>query len=339
MPYFKKAERKEVPLRISIAGRSGSGKTYSSLLMAKGLTGGDMTKVFVIDTEGGRASRYASDSVVGGFMVMDLNPPFTIEKFDDAIMAANNEGASCIVVDSFSMEWTACLDQAAAIMAGNEKKSMVAWAKIKPKHRALINKTAYLNAHIIFTLRAGVKAEITEETQPNGYVKQVIKPSDLPEPSQEKEFIYEMDFSVTLLKNDDGTHTAIYTKINKDLLPIVNNNTLINVQMGADLNEWNKTGVALTKEEKQQRLEKLRQDFNKPFQEWDALMWGKWNEKIRTSIGACIDMDCLDKIKENIKQKMEFIKQQEQFIDNANDIESAMMMKIQILMENENDTE
>jgi hypothetical protein len=50
-------------------------------------------------------------------------------------------------------------------------------------------------------------------------------------------------------------------------------------------------------------------------------------------------MDCLDKIKENIKQKMEFIKQQEQFIDNANDIESAMMMKIQILMENENDTE
>lgn len=44
------AQRKRLKARIGISGTSGSGKTYSALLLAYGITG-DYKKICVIDTE------------------------------------------------------------------------------------------------------------------------------------------------------------------------------------------------------------------------------------------------------------------------------------------------
>ena len=52
---FKKATKKSAKLRAGIYGTSGSGKTYTSLLIAKGMGG----KVAFIDTEHGSASKYS----------------------------------------------------------------------------------------------------------------------------------------------------------------------------------------------------------------------------------------------------------------------------------------
>lgn len=46
---FRKAQRKQAKLRLAITGPAGSGKTYSSLLLAFGLGG----KIAMIDTENG----------------------------------------------------------------------------------------------------------------------------------------------------------------------------------------------------------------------------------------------------------------------------------------------
>ncbi|GAB6182807.1 hypothetical protein [Thermodesulfovibrio hydrogeniphilus] len=46
---FRKAQRKRAKLRLAIAGLKGSGKTYSALLIARGIGG----KTVLIDTEHG----------------------------------------------------------------------------------------------------------------------------------------------------------------------------------------------------------------------------------------------------------------------------------------------
>ena len=52
---FKKAERKRSYVKIALCGVSGSGKTYSALLMAQGLG----EKIAMIDTENGSGELYS----------------------------------------------------------------------------------------------------------------------------------------------------------------------------------------------------------------------------------------------------------------------------------------
>ena len=47
---IRKAERQQAIIKMAIQGPAGSGKTYSSLLLAKGLIG-NLEKTCVIDTE------------------------------------------------------------------------------------------------------------------------------------------------------------------------------------------------------------------------------------------------------------------------------------------------
>ena len=51
MVEVTRATREKSKLRIALAGVSGGGKTLGALLLASGLTGGDFSKVCLIDTE------------------------------------------------------------------------------------------------------------------------------------------------------------------------------------------------------------------------------------------------------------------------------------------------
>ncbi|HHR6639981.1 TPA: AAA family ATPase, partial [Providencia alcalifaciens] len=89
---FAKALRKKAKLRLALTGPSGSGKTYGALEIAKGLGG----KTAVIDTEKGSASLY-SDRF--NFDVLELDPPFTPERFIEAIGAAQEAGYDNLIID------------------------------------------------------------------------------------------------------------------------------------------------------------------------------------------------------------------------------------------------
>lgn len=78
---LQKATRKKSKLRLNISGPSGAGKTYSALLLAKGLIG-NWEKIAVIDTENGSASLYEH---LGPFNTIDLQAPFTPERYIQAI--------------------------------------------------------------------------------------------------------------------------------------------------------------------------------------------------------------------------------------------------------------
>ena len=68
-------------MRLALQGASGSGKTYSSLLIAHGMTS-DWSKIAVIDTENGSADLYAH---LGAYNVLSLSEPYNPEKYIDAI--------------------------------------------------------------------------------------------------------------------------------------------------------------------------------------------------------------------------------------------------------------
>ncbi len=143
---LRQSERKKAKIKLALQGPAGSGKTYSSLLLAKGITGGDLSKVAIIDSENGSADLYAH---LGSYNVLTLSPPFTPENYIKAIDVCANAGMEVIIMDSISQAWDELLDFHSKL-AGN---SFTNWAKITPRHKAFVDKILQTNAHIIATMR------------------------------------------------------------------------------------------------------------------------------------------------------------------------------------------
>lgn len=145
---LRKAERQKAKMKMAIQGPSGSGKTYSALLLAFGLCG-DWSKVAVIDTENNSADLY---SHLGDFQVVELNKPFSPERYVQAIGACEKASIEVIIIDSLSHEWEAegGILETHSKMSGN---SFTNWAKITPAHNSLMRKLLGVNAHVIGTYR------------------------------------------------------------------------------------------------------------------------------------------------------------------------------------------
>ena len=92
-------------MRLALAGASGSGKTYSSLLIAYGMTG-DWSKIAVIDSENCSADLYAH---LGGYQVLTLEN-YAPETYIEAIGICEQAGAEVIIIDSISHCWDYLLD-------------------------------------------------------------------------------------------------------------------------------------------------------------------------------------------------------------------------------------
>lgn len=143
---LRKTERKKAKIKMALQGASGSGKTYSSLLLAKGLCNGNLDKVAVLDTENGSADLYAH---LGNYNVLSLVPPYTPEQYIQALNICEQAGIEVIILDSITHAWEELL-QIHSELPGN---SFTNWAKITPRYRALVDKILQINAHVIATMR------------------------------------------------------------------------------------------------------------------------------------------------------------------------------------------
>jgi archaellum biogenesis ATPase FlaH len=155
---LRKSNRSQAKIRIALQGASGSGKTYSSLLLGYGLCQ-NWDKIAVIDTENQSADLY---SHLGQYQVLPLHAPFSPERYIEAIQTCEASGMEVIIIDSLSHEWEGeggILD-IHGNMAGN---SFTNWAKITPRHNALVQKILHSNAHIIVTVRSKQDYVITEK--------------------------------------------------------------------------------------------------------------------------------------------------------------------------------
>jgi AAA domain len=139
-------ERKKAKIKMALQGSSGSGKTFSSILLAKGLTDGDFSKVVLIDSEWGSGNLYAH---LGNFNVVTLEPPYTPEKYIKAIDICLDAKMEVIILDGISKIWQYLLEFHASLK-GN---SFVNWQRVNLKQNAFIDKILQSHVHIIATMR------------------------------------------------------------------------------------------------------------------------------------------------------------------------------------------
>lgn len=202
---LKKAQRKQVKLRLNLSAPSGAGKTYSALLLAKGLVG-SWEKIAVIDTENGSASLYDH---LGDFNVIDLQPPFSPERYMEAINACIAAGIECIIIDSSSHEWSGaggCLEINEKLAAAKYKgNTWSAWSETTPRHDKFVNHVLHCDAHVITCTRSKMETVMGDDRK----VKKVGM-KDM----QRDGWEYELTVSLSI---DRDTHMAIASKDRTEL--------------------------------------------------------------------------------------------------------------------------
>lgn len=249
---FEIAQRRAQPVILSLAGRSGSGKTYSALLLAQGLVG-EGGKIAVIDTERGRASMYADDPRVGKYFAEELHPPFTPQRFIDKLKQAQDFGADCVILDSVSHEWSGIggvleqVDQ--MIESKGQGYRMPAWGKMKPAHNQFVNNLTMMPCHVICCVRA--KKKLVEQIGPNGKKEWVELPDLVAE--QQENFVYEMTAAALI----DDEHNAKWTKVPEPLKGVLSPG-VITIEQGKAIRDWVGGGATYDKEINA-HLGKLRQ--------------------------------------------------------------------------------
>ena len=166
---FRKAQRTKAKLRLAITGPAGSGKTYSALLLAFGIGG----KIALIDTENGSGDLYAN---LGDYDICNLNAPYTVEKYLNAIHEAENEGYDVIIIDSLSHAWNGeggLLDRQSRLAETSRANSYTAWRQITPLHNKLINAMLTSPVHIIATMRSKTEYIQIENERGKNEIKKV----------------------------------------------------------------------------------------------------------------------------------------------------------------------
>lgn len=227
-----KATRQKVKLRLGLSAVSGGGKTYSALVLAKGLCG-DWTKIAVIDTENDSASLY---SHLGDFNTISLRPPFSPERYIEAIRACENAGMEVIIVDSIAHEWEGeggVIDLVDKIGGGFSG----AWKVLSPRHEKFKQAILQSTCHVITTVRRKQEYALVDETNKQG--RTVSKPVKM----GMKEITREgWEYEVTLNLEIDIKHQASSTKDRTGLFE-GKDPFIITEETGKQIKEWCETGI------------------------------------------------------------------------------------------------
>lgn len=231
---IKRAARTGVKMLVGFYSESGCGKTYSALLLARGLAG-QKGIVTMIDTESGRGSLYADDAAIGGYQVLELDQPFSPARYIEAIDAAEEAGATVIIIDSMSHEWEGI--GGVIDMAGENEarggKNLNNWNKPKMEHAKMLGRILRSKCHVICCIRAKYKTR--QKNDPTTGKKIVVK-DEVTSPIQAEDFIFEMIVHAEILPS----HKAVITKAHGDLFALLpkTQEEMFTVQHGANLAKW-----------------------------------------------------------------------------------------------------
>lgn len=174
---FKKAELFLTNPTIALTGPTGSGKTFSALRLASGIAKAMDGRFAVIDAENGSASLY---SRLFDFDTLNLTPPFTTDKYIEAIKIAEKCGYVALVCDSITHAWAGeggLLEQKAQLDARPGSNHWTNWGPIKAKDQKFRN--AYLHSTIPFfiaTMRSKMEYAQTENNGKKKVEKQGMAP-------------------------------------------------------------------------------------------------------------------------------------------------------------------
>lgn len=282
---IKPATRQGIKPLIGMYGRSGSGKTMSALYLARGLVG-SKGRVCLVDSESGRGSIFA-DIIPGGYSVVEIDPPFFPERYQEAIDLAVSQ-ADCVVVDSMSHEHNGeggVLDMQEAEldrMAGKdnwekrEKCKMASWIKPKMEHKKFIQHLLRLPCGLICCLRGEEKTHMIKEDGKNKVITDQYS-----SPLFDQRFLFELLINFETIAKDGKGGYVIPRKITHPsvaaLLP--GENEQISIKTGEALAAWCKapggapaskpaTDIAAVKRELWELTKEKHRGDKKVLQQW-----------------------------------------------------------------------
>jgi hypothetical protein len=181
---FSPATKEQAKARIALTGPTGSGKTYTALVIGTALA----KRVTLIDTEHGSASKYADEFTFDTLQLAMFEPTLLV----DALAMAAHDGYDVVIVDSLSHFWSGAggmleqVDNAAKRSgAGN---TFAGWREARPMERAMIEALLAYPGHVIVTMRT--KTEYVVETDDRG--RKVPRKVGL-KPEQREGIEYEFD--------------------------------------------------------------------------------------------------------------------------------------------------
>ncbi len=246
------AKREQAPITCAFIGQSGSGKTYSALLFARGLVGKD-GKIVVIDTEGKRALIYADDPGIGSFNHIDFGIPYSSDRYKEAVMTSVMANADAIIIDSVShshegeggMIDFAEKEEIRLRKVGTGKGAHISkWIKPKMSHNRFVRYAVGCPAHVIFCVREKCLADLSDDAKYKKPEEKVIYA-----PVCEKNFIFEMTIAVRL---EPVTHKATFIKVPKPFESHIEDGAVLTVDHGRKLLETAMTGEEFDKEKEKQ---------------------------------------------------------------------------------------
>lgn len=252
---FRPAKREGTFLLIGVGGPTGSGKTYSAMQLAKGLSNG---KPFaVIDTEALRALHYAPVDPANpqpgefNFEHLDFKPPFSPSRYTEAIVAAEKAGYGVIVVDSMSHEHAGdgglldmheqkVNDMAKGDHSKRDKMNQAAWAYVKREHKKMVSRLLQLRCHLILCFRAEEKIE--QFRNPQGRIE--FRPKETLTSYQgwnficEKQLPFELTMSLMMISDAPGVPKPI--KLESQHSDFIDLSKPITPETGRLLGQWAK---------------------------------------------------------------------------------------------------
>lgn len=196
--------RGESKVLLGYSGPSGTGKTLSALYTARGMVS-KASEIGFLDTENGRGSFY-SDKLDGQFKYANLNPPFSPDRYGQAIKEFQEAGVKVLVIDSISHEYEGIgglEDIASSLTANGTERKVADWKKAKQEHRVkFMNVLMYADMHIICCIRAREKVKIEDVNGKKEFVPQGMQAVC------EKNFLFEMMASI-MFSNEGKNQTWI----------------------------------------------------------------------------------------------------------------------------------
>lgn len=213
----------KIYLRIAMCGESNSGKTFSILTILMALLKGDLSKVYIIDTES-RAALYRK--IFPGFKIIPVRSPLDPEVLIEALKYCADQGAIAVIIDSASDFW----DRAKQIhkeLTTNPKMAYYNWAKVSPRWDSMRQAINTAPFHVFSTFRMKEKFVVKDGEMVSEGMKVEFRGG-----SKGIKFDYQIAFAL------DENHKAKVGKDNLHLFPDWKESKVIDASVGDKLAKW-----------------------------------------------------------------------------------------------------
>jgi hypothetical protein len=222
---FSKAKSQQAFIKMSMYGPPGSGKTFTSLLMAEGLAKKMGKRIAFVDTE--RGSDFYSKTIKQrtahpeGF---DFDALYTrsLAEVLKEVRAIDKKTHGVVVIDSISHLWEAAMDAYTGKRTNNDGIPMQAWGGIKKPYKDLMKHLIAMPAHV-FILGRQKNVFENDENDKMTKVGVAIK--------AEGETTYEPHICARLgchFSTTDQSQSTVYMIVEKDRSSVLQGRTITN---------------------------------------------------------------------------------------------------------------